>query len=54
MQLPRRTFLQFAATAAASVSLRQAARAEDAFPSRPVRLIVGFTPGSTRVAGIKG
>jgi tripartite-type tricarboxylate transporter receptor subunit TctC len=46
MQLPRRTFLQLAATAAVSFSFRQTASAEDAFPLRPIRLIVGFTPGS--------
>lgn len=46
MQLPRRTFLQLAANAAAIASIGQTASAEDAFPSRPIHLIVGFTPGS--------
>ena len=46
MQLPRRIFLQLAANAAALLSFRQTASAQDAFPSRPIHLIVGFTPGS--------
>jgi len=46
MQLPRRTFLQLTANAAAVVSLGKTAHAEDVFPSRPIHLIVGFTPGS--------
>jgi tripartite-type tricarboxylate transporter receptor subunit TctC len=45
MKLPRRQFLQLAAGAAALPALSRIARAQ-AYPSRPVRLIVGFTPGS--------
>src|SRR5215813_5708126 len=46
MPLPRRTFLQLAASASASLSLPQTASAQQAYPSRPIHLIVGFTPGS--------
>jgi tripartite-type tricarboxylate transporter receptor subunit TctC len=46
MPLPRRNFLQLAASATALLASRSAARAEDAYPSRPIRLIVGFSPGS--------
>src|SRR5205085_7200740 len=46
MQLPRRTFLQLAASTPALLALNRTARAEDAYPSRPIRLIVGFSPGS--------
>jgi tripartite-type tricarboxylate transporter receptor subunit TctC len=46
MRIRRRTFLQLAAGAAALPGLSHAASAQDAFPSRPVRLIVGFTPGT--------
>jgi tripartite-type tricarboxylate transporter receptor subunit TctC len=38
--------LQLAASATALLASRSAARAEDAYPSRPIRLIVGFSPGS--------
>jgi tripartite-type tricarboxylate transporter receptor subunit TctC len=44
MIFPRRTFLQLAAGAAALSSMPQAARAQ-AYPTRPVRLIVGFPAG---------
>ena len=44
MKLPRRKFLHLAAGAAALPSLARIARAEN-YPSRPVRLIVGFAPG---------
>jgi tripartite-type tricarboxylate transporter receptor subunit TctC len=40
----RRTFVQLAAGAAASPSLSRVARA-DTYPSRPARIIVGFTAG---------
>ena len=44
MRLPRRTFLQFAAGAAALPALaRRAAAAE--YPARPVHIVVGFPPG---------
>src|SRR5215831_12376303 len=45
MKLPRRTFLHLAATAAALPAVSRVARAQ-AYPSRPVRVIVGFTAGS--------
>jgi tripartite-type tricarboxylate transporter receptor subunit TctC len=44
MGLPRRRFLQLASAAAALPTLAQSARAQ-AYPTRPVRLIVGFAPG---------
>jgi tripartite-type tricarboxylate transporter receptor subunit TctC len=44
MRLARRTFLQ-AATAAALGSAARSARA-DAYPSRPIRVVVGFPAGS--------
>jgi tripartite-type tricarboxylate transporter receptor subunit TctC len=44
MKLPRRTFLQLAAGAAAMPALPRMARAE-AYPSRPVRIVVGFAAG---------
>jgi tripartite-type tricarboxylate transporter receptor subunit TctC len=45
MRLLRRRFLQFAAIAAALPAASRLARA-DTYPSRPVRIIVGFPPGS--------
>lgn len=45
MRLLRRQFLQFAATAAALPAVSTFARA-DTYPSRPVRIVVGFPPGS--------
>jgi tripartite-type tricarboxylate transporter receptor subunit TctC len=44
MKIPRRRFLQLAAGAAALPVAPRIARAQT-YPSRPVRLIVGFTPG---------
>lgn len=44
MEFPRRTFLHLAAGAAALPALPRLARAQ-AYPSRPVRIIVGFPPG---------
>ena len=44
MKLPRRQFLHLAAGAAALPVLSRIARAQT-YPSRPVRWIVGFTPG---------
>jgi tripartite-type tricarboxylate transporter receptor subunit TctC len=44
MTLPRRTFLHLAASAAALPALSRTARAQ-VYPSRPVRIIVGFPPG---------
>jgi tripartite-type tricarboxylate transporter receptor subunit TctC len=45
MKLPRRQFLQLAACAAALPAVSRMARAQ-AYPTRPVRMIVGVTPGS--------
>ena len=45
MKLPRRNFLLLAAGAAALPPVPRIARAQDR-PSRPVRIIVGFTAGS--------
>ena len=44
MKLPRRNFLHLAAGAAALPAVSRLARAQ-AYPSRPVRIIVGFRPG---------
>jgi tripartite-type tricarboxylate transporter receptor subunit TctC len=44
--LPRRTFLHLAASAAALPSLTGLAAAEDAYPSRPIHVVIGFTPGA--------
>ena len=44
MKLPRRTFLHLAAGAAVLPAVSRIARAQ-AYPSRPVRIIVGFPPG---------
>ena len=44
MKLPRRQFLHLAAGAVASPALLRVARAQ-AYPSRPVRIIVGFPAG---------
>ena len=44
MKLPRRQFLHLAAGAAALPAVSRIARAQ-AYPTRPVRIIVGFAPG---------
>jgi tripartite-type tricarboxylate transporter receptor subunit TctC len=44
MRFPRRRFLQLAAGVAASPALPRMARA-DTYPSRPVRIVVGFAAG---------
>src|SRR5262245_13818748 len=44
MKLPRRTFLHLAAGAAALPAVSRIARAQ-AYPTRPVRIIVGFAAG---------
>jgi tripartite-type tricarboxylate transporter receptor subunit TctC len=46
MKLPRRTFLHLATGAAALPAVSRIARAQ-AYPTRPVRFIVGFTPGGS-------
>ncbi len=43
MKLPRRKFLHLAAGAAALPAVSHMARAQ-AYPTRPVRIIVGFPP----------
>jgi tripartite-type tricarboxylate transporter receptor subunit TctC len=45
MKLPRRNFLRLAAGVAVLPAVPRFARAQ-AYPARPVRVIVGFTPGS--------
>ena len=45
MQFPRRRFLHLAASAAAFAVVSRIARAQ-AYPTRPVRIMVGFAPGS--------
>ena len=55
MKLPRRRFLHLAASAAAVTTLPRIAQAQ-AYPTRPVRIIVGFAPGQaidivTRIIG---
>ena len=44
MKLPRRNFLHLAAGAAALPAVSRIARAQ-AYPTRPVRIIVGVPPG---------
>ena len=46
MKLPRRKFLHLAAGAAALPALPRIARAQT-YPSRPLRLVVGFPAGQT-------
>jgi len=44
MKLPRRRFLHLAASAAALLAVPQVARAQ-AYPTRPVRVIIPYAPG---------
>ena len=44
MKLPRRTFLHLAAGAAALPAVSRMARAQT-YPTRPVRIVVGFAAG---------
>jgi tripartite-type tricarboxylate transporter receptor subunit TctC len=46
MKLPRRKFLHLAAGAAALPAVSRFARVQ-AYPTRPVRIIVGFAAGGT-------
>ena len=46
MILPRRKFLHLAGGAAALPSLSRLAAADDAYPSRPIHVVIGFTPGA--------
>src|SRR5262249_25258157 len=47
MKLSRRNFLHLAAGAAALPAVPRVARAQ-AYPARPVRLLIGFAPGGTQ------
>jgi len=46
MRFHRRKFLHLSAAIAALTSAPQRLRAQDSYPLRPIRLIVGFTPGA--------
>src|ERR1700686_5095748 len=46
MKFPRRQFLQLAAAAAVLPAVSKNATAQN-YPARPVRLIVGYTPGGS-------
>jgi len=46
MAVHRRTFLHLSAGTTAAALLTHRAKAEDAYPSRPIRLVVGFSPGA--------
>src|SRR5215472_15341769 len=46
MKLHRRRFLHLSAGGSAVLALARGASAQDAYPTRPVRLIVGFSPGA--------
>ena len=46
MRLSRRTFVHLSAGAAAVSAGARIGYAQDAYPSRPIHVIVGFTPGA--------
>ena len=46
MKFPRRQFLQLAAGAAVLPAVSTIAKAQ-AYPSRPIRVIIGYTPGGS-------
>ena len=46
MKFPRRRFLQLAAAAAVLPAVSKTAKAQN-YPTRPIRLIVGYTPGGS-------
>jgi tripartite-type tricarboxylate transporter receptor subunit TctC len=46
MLLPRRKFLHVAAGLAALPSIPRRALAQDVYPSRPIHVVIGFTPGA--------
>ena len=50
MKLPRRNFLHLTAGAAALPAVSRIAWAQS-YPTRPVRLLIGFAPGRDQRAG---
>jgi tripartite-type tricarboxylate transporter receptor subunit TctC len=56
MKVPRRRFLHLAAGAATLPAVSRIARAQSAYPTRPVHIIVGFAAGGAQdiVARIMG
>ena len=52
MELPRRVFLQLAAAVAAALPATTRTASATDYPTRPVRILVGFPPGATIAAHI--